>query len=231
MKAMILSAGRGERLRPLTDHTPKPLLKAGDKPLIVHLIEKLVAAGFNELIINYAHLGEQFPAALGDGSRWGADIRYSPELNGGLETAGGIVHALPLLGNEPFLVVNGDIWTDFDFATLQDCLNINSLCHLVLVPNPPQHPDGDFYLDDNNQLQATGPAKLTFSGIGVYRPELFTGLSDGKRPLKPLLLDAMQQNRATGLLYKGEWADIGTVERLMALDRQMRCNIKDNLNH
>ncbi len=127
MKAMILAAGRGERLRPLTDHTPKPLLKAGDKPLIVHLIEKLVAAGFNELIINYAYLGEQFPAALGDGSRWGANIIYSPELNGGLETAGGIIHALPLLGHEPFLVVNGDIWTDFDFARLQNCLSNDTL--------------------------------------------------------------------------------------------------------
>lgn len=222
MKAMILSAGRGERLRPLTDYTPKPLLKAGDKPLIVHLIEKLVAAGFNELIINYAHLGEQFPATLGDGSRWGADISYSPELNGGLETAGGIIHALPLLGNEPFLVINGDIWTDFDFARLQDCLSSNTLCHLVLVPNPPQHPDGDFYLDDNNQLHAEGSAMLTFSGIGVYRPELFTGLSGGKRPLKPLLLDSMQQKRVTGSFFDGQWLDIGTVERLTALNRQLQ---------
>ncbi|MEX1199736.1 MAG: nucleotidyltransferase family protein [Methylophaga sp.] len=221
MKAMILSAGRGERLRPLTDHTPKPLLKAGGKSLIVHLIEKLVAAGFNELIINYAHLGEQFPAALGDGSRWGANISYSPELNGGLETAGGIIHALPLLANEPFLVVNGDIWTDYDFATLHDYLSDNMLCHLVLVPNPTQHPEGDFYLDNNNQIHANGPAKLTFSGIGVYRPELFAGLAEGKRPLKPLLLDAMQQNRVTGSLYKGEWSDIGTAERLDALGRQL----------
>jgi len=222
MKVMILSAGRGERLRPLTDFTPKPLLKAGDKPLIVHLIEKLVAASFNEIIINYAHLGEQFPATLGDGSRWGANIHYSPELNGGLETAGGIIHAMPLLDDEPFLVVNGDIWTDFDFATLHDCLSVNTLCHLVLVANPPQHPDGDFYLDNNHQIHANGPAKLTFSGIGVYHPALFAGLAEGKRPLKPLLLDAMQQHRATGSLYKGEWSDIGTAERLTALDRYLQ---------
>ncbi|HET8807876.1 MAG TPA: nucleotidyltransferase family protein [Methylophaga sp.] len=222
MKAMILAAGRGERLRPLTDHTPKPLLKAGDKPLIVYLIERLVAAGFNELIINYAHLGEQFPKALGDGSGWGASISYSPELNGGLETAGGIIHALPLLGNEPFLVVNGDIWTDFDFAKLQNCLRHDTLCHLILVPNPIQHPDGDFYLDDNNQLHAEGAEKFTFSGIGVYRPELFIGLAEGKRPLKPLLLGAMQQNRATGAFYEGDWSDIGTAERLMALASQLQ---------
>ncbi|MDX1572656.1 MAG: nucleotidyltransferase family protein [Methylophaga sp.] len=222
MKAMILAAGRGERLRPLTDHTPKPLLKAGDKPLIVHLIEKLVAAGFNEIVVNYAHLGNQFPEALGDGSYWGAEIRYSPELNGGLETAGGIIHALPLLGDEPFLVVNGDIWTDYDFARLQNCLINDTLCHLVLVPNPAQHPEGDFYLDDNNQLHAEGVVKFTFSGIGVYRPELFAGLADCKRPLKPLLLDAMQQNRATGAIYEGDWSDIGTAERLIALNKQLQ---------
>ncbi|MDT8310895.1 MAG: nucleotidyltransferase family protein [Methylophaga sp.] len=221
MKAMILAAGRGERLRPLTDYTPKPLLKAGGKSLIVHLIERLVNAGFVDIVINYAHLGEQFPAVLGDGSRWNAKITYSPELSGGLETAGGIIHAQPLLGNKPFLVVNGDIWTDFDFATLHNCLTNNALCHLVLVPNPPQHPDGDFYLDSNNQIHPQGPAKSTFSGIGVYQPELFAGLDDTKRPLKPLLLKAMQQNRATGMLYDGVWSDIGTAERLAALDHQL----------
>lgn len=222
MKAMILAAGRGERLRPLTDHTPKPLLKAGGKPLIVHLIERLVSAGFIDIIINYAHLGEQFPAVLGDGSRWGAKIQYSPELNGGLETAGGIIHALPLLGNTPFLVVNGDIWTDFDFATLKNSLSSESLCHLVLVPNPPQHPDGDFYLDSQQNLHAKGPIKHTFSGIAVYRPELFAGLDDRKRPLKPLLLQAMQQNAATGDCYNGAWSDIGTAERLATLDQQLK---------
>lgn len=222
MKAMILAAGRGERLRPLTDHTPKPLLKAGGKPLIVHLIEKLVMAGLKQIIINYAHLGEQFPAVLGDGSQWGAEISFSPELYGGLETAGGIIHAMQLLGDEPFLVVNGDIWTDFDFATLHNCLTNNALCHLVLVPNPPQHPEGDFYLDVNNQLHAEGAAKFTFSGIGVYHPALFAGLTEGKRPLKPLLLDAMQQQRAIGSLHRGEWSDIGTADRLSALDRQLQ---------
>lgn len=221
MKAMILAAGRGERLRPLTDHTPKPLLNAGGKPIIVHLIERLISAGFDDIVINYAHLGEQFPATLGDGSRWGAKITYSPELSGGLETAGGIIHALPLLGNEPFLVVNGDIWTDFNFSQLQNCLKNNDLCHLVLVPNPPQHPEGDFHIDANARLKPVGPAKLTFSGIGVYRPVLFAGLNEDKRPLKPLLLDAMQQNRASGTLYQGKWSDIGTASRLAALDRQL----------
>lgn len=221
MKAMILAAGRGERLRPLTDRTPKPLLKAGGKPLIVHLIERLVAAGFDDIVINYAHLGEQFPMQLGDGARWGASISYSPELSGGLETAGGIIHALPLLGDEPFLVVNGDIWTDFDFAPMQHALETDTLCHLVLVPNPPQHPDGDFYLDASQKVHETGPEKFTFSGIAVYRPALFSGLDDSKRPLKPLLLQAMQQQRASGHIYRGKWSDIGTAERLAALDQQL----------
>lgn len=222
MKAMILAAGRGERLRPLTDHTPKPLLKAGGKALIVHLIERLVRAGFDDIVINYAHLGEQFPATLGDGSRWDAKIRYSPELSGGLETAGGIIHALPLLGEQPFLVVNGDIWTDMDFADFRHVLTGDNLCHLLLVPNPPQHPAGDFSLDDHNKLHAEGQEKYTFSGIAVYRPELFAGLDDRKRPLKPLLLKAMQQHQASGTLYHGEWSDIGTAERLSMLNEQLR---------
>lgn len=222
MKAMILAAGRGERLRPLTDQTPKPLLKAGGKALIVHLIERLVSAGFDDIVINYAHLGEQFPATLGDGSRWGAKISYSPELSGGLETAGGIIHALPLLGDQPFLVVNGDIWTDMAFADFRNVLTDGNLCHLLLVPNPPQHPAGDFYLDDHNKLHAEGPEKYTFSGIAVYRPELFAGLDDRKRPLKPLLLKAMQQHQASGTLYQGQWSDIGTAERLDMLDQQLQ---------
>lgn len=222
MKAMILAAGRGERLRPLTDHTPKPLLKAGGKALIVHLIERLVRGGFDDIVINYAHLGEQFPATLGDGSRWDAKIRYSPELSGGLETAGGIIHALPLLGEQPFLVVNGDIWTDMDFTDFRHVLTGDNLCHLLLVPNPPQHPAGDFYLDDHNKLHAEGQEKYTFSGIAVYRPELFAGLDDRKRPLKPLLLKAMQQHQASGTLYHGQWSDIGTAERLNMLDEQLR---------
>lgn len=145
MKAMILAAGRGERLRPLTDNTPKPLIYAGNKRLIEYLIEALVKAGFTELVINYAHLGEQFPEALGDGTKYGAKIQYSPELAGGLETAGGIINALPLLGDEPFLVVNGDIWTDFDFTTLRHFKLADSMqCHLLLVSNPPHNSDGDF---------------------------------------------------------------------------------------
>ncbi|MCX4189280.1 N-acetylmuramate alpha-1-phosphate uridylyltransferase MurU [Methylophaga sp. OBS3] len=222
MKAMILAAGRGERLRPLTDKTPKPLLKAGGKPLIVHLIERLVAAGFDDIVINYAHLGEQFPEQLSDGAQWGANISYSPELDGGLETAGGIIRALPLLGNEPFLVINGDIWTDFDFASLRNKLADKALCHLVLVPNPPQHPNGDFHLTDDNQVEPVGDNQYTFSGIGLYRPALFAGYDDSKRPLKPLLLEAMAQSRASGELHNGEWSDIGTAERLKALDDQLK---------
>jgi len=222
VKAMILAAGRGERLRPLTDHTPKPLLKAGHQSLIEHLIEKLVAGGFSEIIINHAHLGEQFPAQLSDGSRYGAQIAYSAELNGGLETAGGIIHALPLLGTAPFVVVNGDIWTDFDFSTLKSKLSDNFLCHLVLVDNPAHHPTGDFSLSAEGELRSDGKPKFTFSGIGVYHPQLFAGLSDEKRPLKPLLMKAIAQQRAHGELYQGEWSDIGTVERLDALNQQLR---------
>jgi MurNAc alpha-1-phosphate uridylyltransferase len=174
MKAMILAAGRGERLRPLTDTTPKPLIQAGPKRLIEYLIDNLVAAGFDDLVINYAHLGEQFPQMLGDGSRYGARIEYSPEQQGGLETAGGIINALPLLGDEPFLVVNGDIWTDFDFKALQQFeLDKNALCHLVMVNNPPHNLKGDFAVTDDGQLASVGNEKWTFSGIVVYHPALF----------------------------------------------------------
>lgn len=221
MKAMILAAGRGERLRPLTDHTPKPLLKAGQQSLIAHLIEKLVAAGFTEIIINHAHLGEQFPAQLGDGSRYGAQLSFSAELNGGLETAGGIIHALPLIGTAPFLVVNGDIWTDYDFSKLNDVISDKLLCHLILVDNPDHHPNGDFALSPEGELLSDGDPKYTFSGIGVYHPQLFAGLADEKRPLKPLLLKAIAQQLARGELYQGKWSDIGTIERLEALNHQL----------
>ena len=222
MKAMILAAGRGERLRPLTDTTPKPLIQAGPKRLIEYLIDALVTAGFNDLVINYAHLGEQFPETLGDGSRYGARIQYSPETAGGLETAGGIINALPLLGEAPFLVVNGDIWTDFDFNHIRpEMLTTEMLCHLVLVDNPPHNPDGDFGLDPDARLNMAGDSKWTFSGIGLYRPDMFAGLDNSKRPLKPLFEQAIADQRVSGQLYHGDWSDIGTIERLEALEKQL----------
>lgn len=214
MKAMILAAGRGERMRPLTDHTPKPLLPAGGRPLIEHLIVALVDAGITELVINHAHLGEQVEATLGDGSRWGAVIRYSPEGEA-LETAGGIHRALPLLGVDPFLVVNGDIATDFPFATLLG--RPIDLAHLVLVPNPGHHPRGDFGLQGGKALDE-GEIRYTFGGIGVYRPELFRDCVPGRFPLAPLLRSAMALGSVSGELHQGMWMDIGTMERLQAFD-------------
>lgn len=218
MQAMILAAGRGERMRPLTDHTPKPLLPAGGKPLIVHHIERLVAAGLRKIVINHAHLGHRIEATLGDGSRWVAEIRYSPEGEA-LETGGGIFKALPLLGRGPFLVVNGDIWTDLGFARLR--LSDGLLAHLVLVDNPPHHPTGDFALADD-RLSTQGTPRYTYSGIGVYHPDLFRGCSRGAFPLAPLLRAAMGRGLASGEHYSGRWLDIGTPERLQALDRMLK---------
>jgi MurNAc alpha-1-phosphate uridylyltransferase len=211
---MILAAGRGERMRPLTDGTPKPLLKAGGKPLIVHQVERLVAAGFCELVINFAHLGEQIETALRDGSRWGASIRYSPE-GAALETGGGIFRALPLLGPQPFLVVNGDTWTDLDYSQLR--LADGCLAHLVLVANPPHNPRGDFALR-SGQVLNEGARRYTFSGIGVYHPDLFQACEPGAFPLTPLLRLAIRQGLVSGEHYAGRWYDIGTPERLHALD-------------
>ncbi|WP_438969873.1 N-acetylmuramate alpha-1-phosphate uridylyltransferase MurU [Methylophaga sp.] len=222
MKAMILAAGRGERLRPLTDTTPKPLIYAGKKRLIEYLIEGLVKAGLTEIVINYAHLGEQFPEIIGDGSQYGAHIQYSPELDGGLETAGGIINALPLLGDEPFVVVNGDIWTDFDFSILPNSrLAGDNLAHLFLVANPMHNSEGDFALDLAGHIQLEGNPKFTFSGIGIYRKELFESLDNSKRPLKPLFNKAIKENKLSGEVYQGQWSDIGTVERLQELERQI----------
>jgi MurNAc alpha-1-phosphate uridylyltransferase len=217
---MILAAGRGERMRPLTDHTPKPLLEAGGKPLIVWHLERLAAAGFRQVVINHAHLGRQLEQALGDGARWGLDIRYSPEGEGrALETGGGIFRALPLLGEGPFLVVNGDIWTDVDFAGL--ALADDDLAHLVLVANPRHHPEGDFCLRAGRVSLAHG-SRLTFSGVGVYRPALFAGCEPGAFPLAPLLRSAMEGGRVGGARHDGRWVDVGTPQRLAELDETLR---------
>ncbi|WP_020560216.1 N-acetylmuramate alpha-1-phosphate uridylyltransferase MurU [Thiofilum flexile] len=220
MKAMILAAGLGTRMRPLTNYTPKPLLLVGHKPLIEWQIDKLVAAGIREIVINIAHLGWQIPEALGSGDRWNIQIRYSDEQReGALETAGGIIKALPLLGTQPFLVINGDIWCDLDYSTLS--LNADDLAQLVLVPNPSHHPNGDFALSEGRVRAEGAPPLYTFSGIGLYSPKLFSNLPTGKRPLAPLLRAAMAQKRVGGQLYKGDWRDIGTPERLHQLDDEL----------
>ncbi len=222
MKAMILAAGRGERMRPLTDTTPKPLLKVGGKSLIVWHLERLAQAGFKQVVINHAHLGEQIEQALGDGSLWAMRITYSPEQQA-LETAGGIAKALPLLGDQPFLVVNGDIYSEIDFAqlaALEGKLWPN-LAHLLMVDNPAQHPDGDFAMADG-YLSESGSVKFTFSGVGVYHPSLFAEVVAGQAAkLAPLLRSAMARQQVTASHYAGVWHDIGTPERLRTLDQQL----------
>ncbi len=215
MKAMILAAGRGERMRPLTDRVPKPLLEIAGKPLIQYTIEQLVAAGFTDLVINVAHLGRQIKDRFGNGFALGARIAYSDEGDNALETAGGILNALPLLGERPFLVVNGDIACDFPLALLRG--KRIDLAHLVLVDNPPHHAGGDFFLEEDGRLSEHGPKKLTFSGIGVYRPELFAGLTPGSLKLGPLLRKVMPQGQVSGEKHDGFWMDIGTPERLRDL--------------
>lgn len=215
--AMILAAGRGERMRPLTDHTPKPLLEVGGRPLIVWHVERLAAAGIRDLVINHAHLGQLIEQALGDGARWGVRIRYSAEGEGrALETGGGIFRALPLLGGAPFLVVNADVWTDFDPRGL--ALAPGDLACLAMVDNPPHHPHGDFHLA-GGRLHADGEPRLTFSGIGLYSPALFSGCSPGAFPLAPLLRDAMRAGRVGGVHHPGLWVDVGTPQRLRDLTR------------
>lgn len=223
MKAMILAAGRGERMRPLTDHTPKPLLKVAGKALIVLHLENLAKAGFKEVIINHAHLGNQIEVALGDGSQWGLKINYSPEQKA-LETAGGIANALHFLTqngseNEPFIVVNGDVFTDIDFAKIK--LAPNMLAHLVLVENPPQHPNGDFAIEAGMLINQGAPM-YTFSGVGIYHPYLFSSIQAGdEAKLAPLLRQAIAEKKATAQCYQGVWHDIGTPERLQALNKLM----------
>ncbi|MBH3446297.1 MULTISPECIES: N-acetylmuramate alpha-1-phosphate uridylyltransferase MurU [Pseudomonas] len=212
MKAMILAAGKGERMRPLTLTTPKPLVRAAGVPLIEYHLRALAAAGFNEIVINHAWLGQQIEDHLGDGSRFGLSIQYSPEGEP-LETGGGIFRALSLLGDDAFLVVNGDIWTDYDFSVLHQ--PINGLAHLVLADNPPHHPKGDFTLIDGKVRDGEPDAQtLTYSGIAVLHPQLFDGCSDGAFKLAPLLRNAMAKGEVTGERLKGHWVDVGTYERL-----------------
>ena len=222
MRAMILAAGRGERMRPLTDQTPKVLLAAGGKPLLQWHVENLQRAGVERVVINHAWLGEQIERRLGDGSRFGLRIVYSPEAQA-LETAGGIAKALPLVGDEPFLVVNGDVFSDFDFARLLP--RIGALAseplraHVVLVDNPLHHPGGDFGLR-GERVAPDGEQRLTFSGIGLYHPRLFATINAGDRaPLAPLLRTAMRDGAVTGEHYRGLWFDVGTPERLAQLNR------------
>ena len=213
---MILAAGRGERMRPLTDSTPKPLLIAGGKAIIQHTIEQLVNASFTEIVINTAHLGEKIRQALGNGQQFGASIEYSDEGKTGLETAGGIIKALPILGDTPFLVVNGDIANEYDFSILRN--KTCDLAHLVLIPNPQHHPEGDFHLSDNGLVLTEGLPTLTYSGIGIYNPELFKNTVPGKLKLAPILRQAMSINRVSGEKYSGFWMDIGTPQRLEKLN-------------
>lgn len=214
MHAMILAAGRGERLRPLTDQTPKPLLEVAGQPLLFHHLERLAAAGFREVVINLAHLGAQIEAAAGDGSRWGLRIRYSPEPEGALETGGGIVQALPLLGSAPFLVVNGDIFTDFPFARMRSVKCDHA--HLVLVPVPDGRAHGDFALR-NGRVHNTGEPPFTFSGISVYHPRFFEGAPGGRWSVVPRLREAVERQQVTGEMYPGRWHDVGTAEKLREL--------------
>ena len=224
MKAMLLAAGKGTRMLPLTAQTPKPLLQVAGRSLIEHQIVKLEAAGFTELVINTAWLGEQLEQALGDGSALGVNIQWSREAEP-LETAGGIIRALPLLGARPFAVINADTWTDYPFEKLTNALATDMHAHLVLVPNPPHHPHGDFILKEDGSLKCPKihvQHALTFSGIAVYHPAMFIGINQVKYPLLPILQRAIRRDLASAEYYDGVWEDIGTPERLDALDKALR---------
>ena len=230
MRAMILAAGRGERMRPLTDHTPKPLLEVGGKPLIVWHIERLVRAGITDLVINLSWLGEQIQQTLGDGRQYGACISYSHESKA-LETAGGIAQALPFFQGQPFLVINGDVWCDWDPALAESAVaGMSQLTQawLLLVDNPPQHPSGDFELHSSGEITdkaANGTATaLTFAGVGIYRPELFQGIAQQQAAaLAPLLRQAMAARQVSGARHTGKWVDVGTPQRLAQLDQALQC--------
>ncbi len=240
MKALIFAAGLGERMRPLTEHTPKPLLEVGGKPLITWHLEKLAKLGVRDVVINTSWLATKFPDALGDGSRWGLRLHYSYEGPTALETGGGMWHALGLLRDEhdaeaPFLAINGDIWCDYDFARMPPAPA--GKAHLVLVDNPPQHPNGDFALDGDGKVHSDGDVRLTFTGIGVYRPSLFDDWRDviGDAPgvdatpprfkLAPLLRAAMAKGCVSGEHHGGRWTDVGTQQRLEQLDTTLQRDV------
>ncbi|MBS9404716.1 nucleotidyltransferase family protein [Halomonas sp. TRM85114] len=222
MKAMILAAGLGTRMRPLTDRCPKPLLLVAGKPLIVHHLERLAAAGITEVVINVSYRAEQIITVLGDGSDFGVAIAWSHEAIP-LETGGGILNALPLLGEAPFLLVNGDIWCDMALSALDGPIGLgDDLAQLVLVDNPPHHPAGDFRLDASGRVHATGEPRLTFAGLSVIDPTLVADQAPGAFALAPLLRQAMAAGRVAGRHYRGDWVDVGTPERLDDLDRRLR---------
>lgn len=217
MRAMILAAGRGERLRPLTDTTPKPLIDVGGKRLIEHHLDKLAAAGFREVVINLSHLGDKIREIIGDGSTWGLTIHYSVEPPGALGTGGGIRQALPMLGGSPFAVINGDVFSHYPLARLRAVKCDHA--HLVLVPNPAHNPGGDFELR-GGYVGPDGPERYTFSGISVYHPRFFESAPTGNFSVVPMLQKAMALKHVTGELYRGAWHDIGTIERLETLRSQ-----------
>ena len=222
MRAMILAAGRGERMRPLTDRTPKPLLTVAGKPMIQYHIEALAAAGMREIVINLAWLGQQIRAAIGDGSQFGVRIHYSDEGDAALETGGGVFKALPFLagpsGTEPFAVVSGDVWTEYPLGDVGSKLSDTDIAHFVVVPNPDFHARGDFGLVDG-RLTDSGE-RYTYANIGVIRPEFFAGCRPGKFPLAPLMFDWIRKNRVSGELFRGVWHNVGTPQQLQQIDRE-----------
>ena len=231
-RALVFAAGKGERMRPLTNETPKPLLRVGGKPLVEWHLEKLAAIGIREVVLNIAWLADRFEPALGNGSRWGLRIHYSHEGAEPLETGGGMLHALRLLGDAPFICVNGDTWSDYDFARLPT--RPRAMAHLVMVDNPAQHPRGDFRIEADGTLRGDGEPKYTYSGIAVYDPRILTGWRDvigavagtertpPRFKLAPLLFDAMARGEIHGELHHGRWTDVGTPERLANLDEELR---------
>ncbi|HEX5125981.1 MAG TPA: nucleotidyltransferase family protein [Rhodocyclaceae bacterium] len=226
MKVMILAAGRGERMRPLTDKCPKPLLRVGGKPLIAWTMERLAKAGFHDVVVNHAYLGRMIERVLDKGKPWGMHVEYSPEEEA-LETAGGIAKALPLLGDAPFMVVNSDVYCDLNFESFAmrglTKLTQGKHAHLAMIANPAHHPTGDFALKENGLLSRNDEPRLTFAGIGVYRPELFAHIAGGtKAQLAPILIAAMEKSLVSGEHFKGRWVDVGTPERLKELDAALK---------
>jgi MurNAc alpha-1-phosphate uridylyltransferase len=224
LKAIVLAAGRGERLRPITDTTPKPLVPVAGKPLIVYHLEALRRAGVRDVVINLSWLADRIRERLGDGSDYGVHITYSDEGPVALETGGGIYKAIPVLGPGPFLVVNGDTWTDIDLAALGSCAAADAAsgatARIVLVPNPIQHPRGDFGLEGDFVVERQMD-RFTYSGVGLFRPEFFAGCAPGKFPLAPLLKRAISERRLLGQVHRGEWCDVGTPQRLAELDERV----------